>query len=75
LRTRDRDAPPAGIHADFLGRCQQRPGLLSDYPGQPANIAFNGLAALLALDRPELARVPWLGPLLSAVVDTRGNPV
>lgn len=56
----------------FLERCQPQGALLADDPQQPANLAFNGLAALLALSRPDVLSRARTSGLLSAIAGLRG---
>jgi len=64
-----------------IARWQGADGLLSDTPGAPSNIAFNGLAmvvihhALESYGRDESPSPSIAEKLLSAVVDTKGTTV
>lgn len=71
----DRDGAstvPARPHAAFLERRQTRAALLADDPRQPANLAFNGLAAVLALDRAGVLPAERTASLLDALTNLQG---
>jgi hypothetical protein len=59
----------------FLERCQPLGALLAEDPEQPANLAFNGLAAILALSRPDVLSRARTSGLLSAIAGLRGVTV
>ena len=61
-----------GPHIGFLERCQLHGGLLADDANQPANLAFNGLVAVLAMSRPEVLSRARTSGLLSAIAGLRG---
>lgn len=63
---------PAQPHLAFLERRQTRAALLTDDPRQPANLAFNGLAAILALDHAGVLRTERTAALLDALTRLRG---
>jgi hypothetical protein len=68
------DGPPAALlpHASFLSLSQQHGGLIVEDARLPGNLAFNGLAALLALDQPATMGSLQVGALLTAITGTWG---
>jgi hypothetical protein len=59
----------------FLERCQPHGALMADDPHQPPNLAFNGLAAVLTLSRPDVLPGARTSGLLAAIAGLRGIAV
>jgi hypothetical protein len=60
------------VQTTFFGRCQGGESLLAEHPGQPANIAFNNLAALAVLNTPGLLTPAQAERLFAALVAVHG---
>lgn len=72
LLTLDDHDSGVSAHAQFLARCQQSSGWLTEDPQLPVNVAFNALAAFTWFARTDLANADQRQRLLSALIASKG---